>query len=329
MRQRMTEELAMLQEDPNEQVKLLTAAAALAAQNGDRLSQVSVAETLFQLVNINSSLAKFTNAANAYEDTLEKLVKPEPGADAWNLYWSGRWKIGQHMLFRAKQTRDSGESRFLLESAERIFLQALTQSEAAPPPPLTPQERAGRVNWAGFGTPSETPLATRLFSLAEVQSLLGQREEAVATYGKLLALNSTLYSHLWIESLRIGQLTEKNNPAWRAAIEEALADFMKRGGTDEYECSLRHDLGVSYRLAGDYARSLAVLNTNLERLKVNQEVTNNAGLTAYELLLTAHDYQALGDATTSATRLRELVERYPDTGSGKLAREELDRRQNP
>jgi tetratricopeptide (TPR) repeat protein len=168
-----------------------------------------------------------------------------------------------------------------------------------------------------------------LFSLAEVQSLLGQRAGAAATYAKLLALNSNLYSRLWIESLRIGELTEKNSPAWRAAVGEALADFMRRGGTDEYECGLRHDLGVSYRLAGDYATSLTVLNTNLERLKLNPEAKINDGLTAYDLLLTAENYRALGDAITSENRLRELVAQYPGTGSAKLAKEELARGPTP
>jgi len=148
------------------------------------------------------------------------------------------------------------------------------------------------------------------------------RAEAAGSYGKVLEMlggkEGSKLPRLWVEHLRIEQLTTKDSPEFRVATEAALADFEKRGGSDVFEGTMRHELAMSYRKEQQYAKSTELLNANLKK-------DTGARLHAYDTLWTAMNAQDAHDLATADKLLREVVVRYPETGAAQTAKSQLQK----
>ena len=122
------------------------------------------------------------------------------------------------------------------------------------------------VALADYGT---VPLVTRLYQLAQIQSRLGLRAEAAGSYGKvsemLGGIKGSKLSGLWVEHLRIEQLTTKDSPEFRTLTERCCRDFRETG---RQRCVRGNDarrLAISYCKEQQYAKSTELLNANLKK----------------------------------------------------------------
>ena len=165
---------------------------------------------------------------------------------------------------------------------------------------------------------SSAAYAARMFWLAQAQSRLGLQAEAAASYEKLAKVKQSGFSRLWIECLRICEITTRDSPEYRVALERALADARDRGDVDEYEVTIRHLLGVSYRNAKQYAKSTEILSANAGK-------RGDPDLLAHDMVLIALNARDTKDIPAARKTLEEAVAKYPKTGSGLTAQGELKR----
>ena len=86
------------------------------------------------------------------------------------------------------------------------------------------------ATWVDSSSPA---YAARMFWLAQAQSRLGLQAEAAASYEKITKIKQSGFSRLWIECLRICEITTRDSPEYRAALERTLADAQSRGDVDE------------------------------------------------------------------------------------------------
>jgi len=158
---------------------------------------------------------------------------------------------------------------------------------------------------------------SRLFHLAKTQSGSGKRDKAAESYGKLLAMDQTRFSTVWLGELRIDELFPKDSPEHRAALARLLEDFDRGGTVDEVALQLKLQLGESYRKAKEYEASNGWVN------KVVGCFTQPA-YNAAALSVLIHNYEDLNQQDLARELQRELIGRYPDTGYAQRAKRQLD-----
>jgi TolA-binding protein len=129
-------------------------------------------------------------------------------------------------------------------------------------------------------------------------------------------MEQSVLSRLWMQYLGICEKTVKDTPEYRRAIEQALADSRRRGGADDYEITLRHYLGLSYRNAHEYAKSADILSAIIGR-------SGDGDLNAYNTFMVAMNYKDLSDAPRARDFLERVVKEFPNSGSAQLAESEL------
>jgi hypothetical protein len=169
---------------------------------------------------------------------------------------------------------------------------------------------------ANLGESGQTPVPMRLFLLARSQSELGRHETAATTYANIAAMEQAVVSRHYMQYLSICEVTSKDGPEYREAIERALVDSSGRGGGDDYEATLRHYLGLSYRRAQQYAKSTEILGAIIGK-------GGDASLDAYNTFLVAMNYKDSGDAGKARGLLNAIQKQYAGTGSARMAEEEL------
>jgi tetratricopeptide (TPR) repeat protein len=255
-------------------------------------SQSIAAENQLELTT-DGPIEDFREAVHDFEASAQELANQHDDAVSQKKYCDALVHIGTLLAARARKSEKGSDPKALLEHAEKLFEQSVT-----------------------LGDSGTSPLATRLWWLGQSQSQLGRRDEAAATYGRIAAMDQTVLSRLWIEYLRICEVTQKDSPEYREAIERALADFKKRGGADDYEITLRHELGLSYRNAKQYAKSTEILSANVGK-------RSDPNLNAYDMLLVADNYRDSGDPATARSLLNDLIKQFPKAGSANLAEVEL------
>jgi tetratricopeptide (TPR) repeat protein len=205
------------------------------------------------------------------------------------------YRIGVLLATRAIADPQGGNTAMMLDTA----MNALERS----------------TTWVNNDSPA---YAARMFWLAQAQSRLGFQAEAAASYEKLAKVKQSGFSRLWIECLRICEITTRDSPEYQAALERALADAHERGDVDEYEVTIRHLLGVSYRNAKQYTKSTEILSANAGK-------RGDPDLLANDMVLIALNARDTKDIATAKKTLEEVAAAYPKTGSGLTAQGELKR----
>ncbi len=264
---------------------------ALAKQDGTLECRLRVGRKQLALL-VRRPLGDVTRTVDRVEDSAEALLHEHDNTRERNLYSDALHDIGVVLASRAIAEGDVSDSTRLLKRAKN----ALEKSVAL----------------ADSGT---TPLATRLYSLAQTQSQLGLRAEAGTSYGQIAGMEDTGFSRLRMEYLRICETMKRDSPQYRAAIERVLAE---RGGADTYELTLRRLLGQSYRSAEEYAKSTEILTAVSEQ-------GDDPDAKAHDTLLLAKNARDSNDVSTASRFLKEAVVRYPHTGAGQTALAELQK----
>ncbi len=181
--------------------------------------------------------------------------------------------------------------------------------------PLLKAANAALKKCAAIPDAEKTPLATRMYWLAQTQSRLGLHSEAAETYGKILGMPSSM-PRLWLEYLKICELSPKDGPEYQKAIVEALVDSAKRNAQDDFEITLRQKLGESYRNTKLFTKSNETLKPLIDKV-------TGPDLKSSLMLLVAQNYRDLNDLTSSRDLLDEVVRQYPKTIAGQTAPGEL------
>ena len=284
LRLRMLDELGTIQGrlgKPQASAETYKTMAATAREAHDLESQVIAVQNQFELGG-SGPVEDLTNTAGLFESLSQQLVDQRDSAGARKRYCDALVEIGTILGGRSKSSPEN--STHLLEQAKR----AMEQSVA-------------------LGDEGTTPLVSRLCNLGGLQSALHLREEAAATYGKVLDTKQTLVSPLYVEFLRAHELATPETPEYRQVLEHALQKHIQRGERDEYEATFRHELGLSYQRASQFQKSTEVLSPNLK--------ADDKELSAYDLYLIAQNYRSLGDASTADGLMKDLKTQYPKSGT--------------
>jgi RNA polymerase sigma factor (sigma-70 family) len=297
LRLRVMEELGALQGalgKTQEEARTYTNMAALAVQAGDLRSQVSAASGLFEMAWLGQ-VDHFTDRVAEYESLSRQFFAQHNEKIGAADLCDTLGHIASCLMMHAKDPRDGSNPKDLLEHAERLWKETIA------------------LEGAGL-----TPLEVKLWWLGDCQSKLGRRQEAAASYQKILAMNQTNYPRLWIEYLRLCQINEKDSPPYREAIERALAEDAKSGAPDDYAGTLRHELGLSYLRTKQYAKSAEIFKANIGQNK-------DKAVDAYDMWLESDSYGNLGDMATRTRLLLDLVKQYPHSGGANGASNDLAR----
>jgi hypothetical protein len=142
--------------------------------------------------------------------------------------------------------------------------------------------------------------------------------EAGAEADKSKTGEQTSPRDLRLQFIEIRKSTKPDSPEFRTAIEKALQAAHERGTVDPFEITLRRQLGTSYRLAKELAKSSEVL----------KEIRGQDGdpdTEAYVLLLLGMNARESNDAATAYPFFQEAAEKYPTTSAGQSAKRELQR----
>jgi tetratricopeptide (TPR) repeat protein len=231
--------------------------------------------------------------AEKLQTYLEQLTNKESSPTNLDRLSNDLIGIGSTLYHHSADAKDENQRKQVLERALDVFNKSVA-----------------------LGKSGGTPIAVRMYLTAQTLSKLGQKKEAAAMYGKVADMDQTDLSKLWLAYLQIEETTTKDSDAYRQAIERALQKHEKEGGVDEYEITMRHQLGISYRNAKQLEKSTAILSSLVGK-------SNDDNFNAYNLLLVAYNTLDAGQKEAARDIFAEIVRRYPGTGSAQAAEREI------
>lgn len=162
----------------------------------------------------------------------------------------------------------------------------------------------------------QTPLVTKYLTLAKVLQAMGERDSALETYDLAADLDQAVISVLWIRKLQ-SDLWQAGSPEQCEILEKALAHFEQTGQVDEYEITMRHSLGLAYSRGNKHAEAAKTFESIVGK-------SPDRDMNAYNLLLAGDSYQRLGQREKALQIFRQVIRKYPATGSAQMAKNAID-----
>ena len=153
------------------------------------------------------------------------------------------------------------------------------------------------------------------FSLGKAYRLADKRQSAADVYSNLLDSEQSEFSRLWIAHLKIEATFEKDSPSYQKEIHEFLENSSDT--VDDYKNSLKQNLALSYFRTKNYPMASEIFAE-----LVGKDPSDNVN--AYNFFLLAKSYFKEGKIVLANNLMKDLMSKYPETGSAKLAEEHLD-----
>jgi tetratricopeptide (TPR) repeat protein len=160
--------------------------------------------------------------------------------------------------------------------------------------------------------------AQRYFRLAEAQTLLNKKDDAIKNYDILLKLPDQSISKLWVEELKVLLKTEKGSDEYLSKMEKILDKYKKEGVTDTYESSLKYRMGQYFSQKENYEKSNLFFSSSITP-------STSENHKAYTLARIADNYRRMGLIEESEKLKTEIHKKYSDSPIAKMQLEDSTR----